>query len=175
LIYIPISEQEFDTEQVKNATDSLKKYGYEYTFVSSPEYAKRGSDHLKNILINGNKIFDLAFKNKEKYICTQESSVVHLVGDNIEVMEKYLDDNPKCGAVFIDPSKNNVLRNVTRRLRWLCIMRAEAVKDFRFKLDKQDRPCDCEQLPDYLRENGWSADWLEQKEGRIFKPQVREI
>ena len=170
MIYIPIAEQELELDKVKESIDSLKKFGYEYTFVSSPEYAKRGEDnHLRNALVNHNKILDLAFKNEEKYICIQESRVVHLVDDNIEIMEKYLDDNPKCGAVYINRSIKKIVGHAWNRYMSLCLIRSEAVKDFKFKLDNPECPCDCQQLPKYLKEQGYTTDWLEEEPGRILK------
>ena len=167
MIYIPVSEKELELDKVQKSIESLKKFGYDYEFVSSPEYIEKGIEHQRLIKETRNKIFEIAIENGEKYICSQESSVVHLVDDNIEVMEKYLDDNEACGGVFVNPLKRNFPGNAPSRSVSLFIVRAELVKDFQFDLDNPQ--CECQQLPNHIREQGYTADWLEEEPGRILK------
>ena len=168
IIYIPISEQEKGLERVQNSIDSLKKFGYDYEFVSSPGYAKKGLEHHRQIMANRNKIFKIALDAGEKYICSQESSVIHLVDDNIEVMEEYLDDNPKCGGVFVNPLKRDFPGKAPYRKVALFMVRSELVEGF--ELSPEVHGCECQQLPNHIREQGYTADWLERKPGRILKP-----
>jgi len=177
-IYIPISEQELENESVKKSTDSLKKYGYDYEFVSSPEYAKKGPEHRKLIIDARNKLFKIALEQGEKYICSQESSVIHLVDGTIELMEKYLDDNPKCGGVFVNKCKKPLIRAHLRPGMWravsLYMVRSELIEGFEF--DFKDYRCECQQLPNCIRSQKYeenqhyTADWLEAEPGRILKP-----
>jgi len=178
MIYIPIAEQEKELKTVQESIKSLKKFGYDYEFVSSPDYAKKGLEHQRQIKETRNKLFKIALKNKEKYICSQESSVVHLVDDNIEVMEKYLDDNPKCGGVFINKCKRplvdaHLLPHMWRAVS-LYMVRSELVEGFEFDID--DYRCECQQLPECIRsqkyeeDQYYTADWLEAEPGRILKP-----
>jgi len=37
MIYIPISNKEKDLKRVNDSVRSLKKFGYDYEFISSPE------------------------------------------------------------------------------------------------------------------------------------------
>jgi len=168
IIYIPISDQEKELKTVQESIESLKKFGYDYEFVSSPGYAKKGDEHQKQIMENRNKLFKIALKAGKKYICSQESSVIHLVDDNIKVMEKYLDDNPKCGGVFINPLKRNWPGKAPYRKVALFMVRSKLVKDFKF--DPKVHGCECQQLPNHIRSQKHTADWLEIKPGRIFKP-----
>jgi len=117
---------------------------------------------------NRNRLFKVALEKGEEYICSQESSVVHLVDDNIEVMEKYLDDNPKCGGVFVNPLKRRFPGKAPYRSVCLFMFRAELVKDFEFSPEVHG--CECQQLPNHIREQEYTADWLEREPGRILKP-----
>jgi len=170
MIYIPVSEKELELDRVKKSIESLKKYRYDYEFITLSDYVVKGPKHQELVMEARNKLFETALKTGKKYICSQESSVIHLVDDNIKAMEKYLDNNPKCGAVFVNPLKRRFPGKAPYRKVALFMVRAELIKDFQFNLDFSTHGCECQQLPQHIKKQGYTADWLERKPGRIFKP-----
>ena len=151
MIYIPIADDETLSETVLNSLPD------KYTLISGP----RGEHKAASIWPNRVKIFN-TFKGK--YLRMQDSRVVHIKPDNFEVMEKFLEENPKWGGVALHTGKIVRGKLEKRHIHLHCVcIRREAVEAIK---EENGLSCNCHTVADYIRKK-WRYGYLEFNGGRV--------
>jgi len=154
MIWIPIADDESLSQEV------IKSLPEKYTLNVMP----RLENHMESIWKNRLEIFK---KFDEPFLRMQDSSVIHLKQDSFEVMEKFLNENPKWGGVALHTGKivRGKLEKGHVRLDCVCLRR-EALEGIK---KAQIHPkCDCHTVSNYIRKK-WRYGYLEFNGGRVVQ------